>query len=357
MKKILKKQRISIALVLALSCILSGCGKNSKQDSDGAPLIKMVAAAQNNTPSHLDSILATTAGFYKEEGIDMDMFYNISNTDCIQALLDGKVDVCSSSATSLLSYIDQGEDIVIIGGQMTEGASLFCLPERVNEFQEMNEETLAGKKVGVTRLQSGDIAFRSYLNSQGVDLSKIEFIEMDSCNSIIEAIKKGELDLGSIFPAFRIAAQESGLAVAKHIDELSPGFICCRIFTTRDKLEANRDAFKHVIRANLKAYEMVETDHEGSVKSALSVVDMDEKTFTDILYNYGHYTLNPDIQKNDIIDFYNSMVNIGYSEGNVNIEDHIDTELFLEALDELVKEEPENKIFAALKEQTKRTDF
>ncbi|QUO20884.1 ABC transporter permease subunit [Clostridiaceae bacterium Marseille-Q4143] len=62
--------------------------------------------------------------------------------------------------SAVLNYIDQGSDIVIIGGQMSEGASLYALPDRASEFTELNEETLAGKKVGVTRLNTGDIAFR-----------------------------------------------------------------------------------------------------------------------------------------------------------------------------------------------------
>lgn len=55
--------------------------------------------------------------------------------------------------SAVLNYIDQGSDIVIIGGQMSEGASLYALPDRASEFTELNEETLAGKKVGVTRFK------------------------------------------------------------------------------------------------------------------------------------------------------------------------------------------------------------
>ena len=43
----------------------------------------------------------------------------MSNQDNIQALLQDKADLVSAGATAVLNYIDQGSDIVIIGGQMS----------------------------------------------------------------------------------------------------------------------------------------------------------------------------------------------------------------------------------------------
>ena len=240
----------ALSIIVAFSS-LAGCTSSSQEVSVAStPVeetgVKLVAAAANNGVGHLNSILASTAGFYQKEGLDVEMYYNPSNPECTQALLDGKVDLVSAASTCVLNYIDLGEDIVIIGGQMTEGASLFSLPDRADEFGEINAETLAGKKIGVTRLQSGDIALRSYLSEQGVDLSSIEFVELDSCATIIEAIKKGEVDLGSLFLTFRQTAEAQGLVPVKHLDELYPGFICCRIYTTRENLEEIRANFKAV---------------------------------------------------------------------------------------------------------------
>ena len=50
------------------------------------------------------------------------------------------------------------------------------------------------------------------------------------------------------------------------------------------------------------------------------------------------------------------MVDIGYSKGNVNIDDYIDTTVFEDALNELIKENPDNKTYQALKAESESTN-
>lgn len=371
---------LAISAVLAVS-VLAGCGSSSTASTSTASAAsssaasseqeteestaeetasetpKLIAAAANTHVAHVDSVVAANAGLYAKEGLDVEMYYNPSNPECTQALLDGKVDLVSAGSTCVLNYIDQGEDIVIIGGQMTEGAALFALPERADEFSEINGETLAGKKVGVTRLQSGDIALRSYLSSAGVDLSTIEFVELDSCATVIEAVQKGQVDIGSVFMTFRETAEAQGLVAVKHIDELYPGFICCRLYTTRDKLEANRDAFKAAVKANIEAFHLINTDPDTAIKAIREGIDLDEELLRSEIYEYGHLTLDPNPAKKDIESFYQSMVDIGYANGGVDLDEHIDTSLFLEALDELLEENPDDEIYLALKERSDATNF
>ena len=372
MKEYLKRAgAVLLGLTLAVAS-LTGCGSNTgtkpaestaagssvsnNSAAETAEPVSLVVAANNTGVGHLDSMLAYTGGFYEKEGLDVEMYYNPSNPECTQALLDGKVQLCSGASTCVLNYIDQGEDIVIIGGQMTEGASLFALPERAEEFSEITEETLSGKKIGVTRLQSGDIAFRSYLSEQGVDLSKIEFVELDSCATIIEAIRKGDVDLGSLFLTYRQTAEAQGLTAVKHLDELYPNFICCRIYTTKQNLKENRDAYVKAIKANIEAYNLIYSDEEAAVKSAMANFDIDEEVIREQIYDYGHLTLNPNPSKIDVEKFYQSMVDIGYSGGNVNIDDYIDVSVYEDALDELLAEDPDNAIYQQLKQESAATN-
>ncbi len=339
---------IVIAAVVLIAAVVAVVITQRPSAKEGET-IQLRQAVMNSIVAHLDSIVADEAGYYGEEGLDVTINYNNSNPDNIQALLDDKVDFVSAGSTAVLNYIDQGADLVIIGGQMSQGASLFTLPERAEEFQEITAETLEGKKVGVTRLQTGDIALRKYLSDLGADLSKIEFVELDSCSTIIEAIKKGEVDIGSLYLTFRETGEQQGLVAVKHLDELWDGFICCRLFTTREKLEANRDAFVKVLKANIKAYNLIQTDRDKTLELAKKDIDLDESILASQIYDYGHLELSPDPAAKDTTDFYNAMVDIGYAEGNVDISQYIDSSLYEEALNELLEEEPDNEVYQALK--------
>ncbi len=366
----MKKRALTLLLTAALSAgLLAGCGSSSDSstaasdtqettDSESSDTAEATSDSKgslrvltyNNVVGHIDSVLAYAAGYYEDEGLDIQMTYNNSNPDNIQALLQDKADLVSAGATAVLNYIDQGSDIVIIGGQMSEGATLYSLPERADEFSELSDATLDGKKVGVTRLSTGDIAFRKVLKDKGVDLSKVNFVELDSQATVVEAVKKGEVDLGVAFLTYRQSAEAQGLTPVSYLDgeDEWPGFICCRMFTTREKLEANRDAYVAALKANIRAYALLKTDEDQTVKYALQELETDEETVRGQVYEYGHigFDPNPDVKNTEA--FFQAMVDIGYSEGNVDMKDYIDPTVFEDALNELLQEEPDNEVYLEL---------
>ena len=377
----MKKRALTLLLTAALSAgLLAGCGSASDSSTAASDTQETTEATDsassdtaeatsdskgslrvltyNNVVGHIDSVLAYAAGYYEDEGLDIQMTYNNSNPDNIQALLQDKADLVSAGATAVLNYIDQGSDIVIIGGQMSEGATLYSLPERADEFSELSDATLDGKKVGVTRLSTGDIAFRKVLKDKGVDISKVNFVELDSQATVVEAVKKGEVDLGVAFLTYRQSAEAQGLTPVSYLDgeDEWPGFICCRMFTTREKLEANRDAYVAALKANIRAYALLKTDEDQTVKYALQELETDEETVRGQVYEYGHigFDPNPDVKNTEA--FFQAMVDIGYSEGNVDIKDYIDPTVFEDALNELLQEEPDNEVYLELQAADQATN-
>lgn len=367
----MKRKIFSLLLATTvLAGLMTGCGSSSidsttsssaegsSEEASEEPVTLRVLG-WNSVVGHIDSVIAYTAGFYEEEGINAEFTYNNSNPDNIQALLEDKSDLTSAGATAVIQYIDGGSDIVIIGGQMSLGETVYALPERADEFKELTEETLAGKKIGVTRLNTGDIAFRKILTDRGVDLSKIEFVELDSQATVTEAVLKGEVDLGINFLTFRSSAEAQGLVPVSQLDAEDewPDYICCRIFTTREKLEANRDAYVKAMKANIKAYELIQTDQEATVAAAQKGLEIDEDVLIDQLYTYGHLGLSPNPDVKNTTAFYQAMVDIGYSEGNVDIKDYIDASVYIDALNELLEEDPDNEIYLELKAESDATNF
>lgn len=330
--------------------------ENSDENEEEKDTLRIVAF--NNMIAHVDSIVAKNAGLYEKNGIVPEFTFNNSNPDNIQTLLADKADLVSAGATALLQYIDQGSDIVIIGGQMSSGETLYCLPERADEFSELTQETLAGKKVGVSRMNTGDIVFRKILQDKGVDLSTIEFVELDSQATVTQAIASGEVDLGINFLTYREAAEQQGLVALTHFDgeDEWPGFICCRLFTTREKLEANRDAYKNAVKANIEAYALIQEEPDKAVEYALQDLSIDETTLRNQLFEYGHVGIGPNPDRKNTAEFYQAMVDIGYSQGNIDINDYIDTSLYTEALQELMKEYPDSQVYKDLWEESEATN-
>lgn len=331
----------------------------TKQEAGNDKKIPLRVIAVNNNVAHIDSVIAQYAGLYDKNGLDTTMQFNPSNPDNIQALLADKADLVSAGSSAVLNYIDNGSDIVIIGGQMSLGETVYVRPERAEEFKDLyNPNTLYGKKVGVTRLNTGDVAFRKILKDKGLDLSKIEFVELDSQATVTQAVIKGDVDLGINFLTFRDGAEKQGLVPVSQLDAEDewPNYICCRIFTTRDKLKQTREAYVDAMKANIEAYSLIENDKEAAEKAARQGIDLDDDAYQKQVYQYGHIGLSPNPDRKNTKAFFQAMVDVGYSKGNVNIDDYIDTSVFEDALEELLKADPENKTYQALKAESESTN-
>ncbi len=351
----MKKSVISklLALTLAGTVLAGGAAY-----ADDAASNDLRVLAWSTSVGHLDTVIAYSAGYYEEEGVNAEFLYNNSNPENVQALLEDKADLVSAGATAVFQFIDQKSDIVIIGGQMSSGETVYSLPERADEFKELNEETLAGKKVGVTRMNTGEIAFKKILLNRGVDISKIEFVELDSQATVTQAVAKGEVDLGINFLSFRSSAEKLGLAPVSQLDAEDewPGYICCRIFTTKEKLAENRDVYVDAMKANIKAYELIQTDHEAALDAAEDGMELEREEIDSQVYSYGHLGLSPNPDRKNSAEFYQAMVDVGYVDGNVDINDYIDTTVYEDALAELLEEDPDNEVYQALLEESNETN-
>jgi NitT/TauT family transport system substrate-binding protein len=153
-----------------------------------------------------------------------------------------------------------------------------------------------------------------------------------------------------VYVQFRKIAEDQGLVVVKHIDELAPGYTCCRILTTRNELEKNRGQFVSFLKAQIKAYNIYKTDKARTLEIANKTYDNGADVLEHDLYEYGHFNIVPDPYKKKIENFYAAMVDVGYANGSLTgqLDKYIDTSLYKEALDSVIKEEPDNAVYKEL---------
>ena len=110
------------------------------------------------------------------------------------------------------------------------------------------------------------------------------------------------------------------------------------------------------MKAQIKAYKLLKTEPDKTVELLKNYIQVDEDVLYGQLYEYGHLGINPNPAKDKFIDFYDSMVNIGYAKGSVNIADYIDTTIFEDAITQILEENPEDEIYKELYEEFKATN-
>jgi NitT/TauT family transport system substrate-binding protein len=300
------------------------------------------------------SAIAKEEGYYEANGLDVE-FVSLaagSNLDQIAALVTGKLDASlSPGAIGTLVAIDMDQPVVVIGGTMSGSTSLFLRQGEESKFPDFTAANVEGKKIGVKRTSTGDIVFRGYLKEQGVDLSKISFIELDSAPSAIMALNKGEVDVAIAGGggSTRYTAIKTGLNLYKHIDDFSPNYVCCRILTTPELIKNKRDAFIAYLAGNIKAYKIYVTDHKKTLDVAIKYYNVDEERINSELYVIGGRSHHPDPGKKRLSDLYKKAASVEYVTGKGDLNSHIDTSVYEDALNKVIAENPNDSFYQEMK--------
>lgn len=348
----MKKRGIISLLALVAMLSLTACGgsKQGNSDAKANDTTQEQASGDKETSKgkpfkwaqgFSGNVMVTIAqdkGYFKDEGVEVEEIQLDNHTDAFAALNSGKVDICSNSGTNMpLQHIGAGEDVTIFGGHMESGS----MPVIAKKGVKWNgPEDLIGKKV------AGEANFYPItgpLYDKGYDpVHEIEWIPFNSDNDRVMAVKNGEVDYGVIGTnQMKNILESDDIEVLAYVDEILPNYSCCRMATRGELIKERPDDFKKILKALIRAHRDFIRDREAAVELTVDHLNLDHDTVAAYMLNDEHYIINPDPLKNSCIRAWDWLLAMGYfDEGakDINVEDHINTELYKEALDELIKE-------------------
>lgn len=290
-------------------------------------------------------VLAHQMGYYKEEGLDVEIKQISNLNEGITAVQMGKLDILPLGIIPSLTFIAKGADLVIYGGTIAEGGQGVTLPQNRDKYKDM--KSFKGKKVGVHRPETGHMIARAKIREAGLDLDKdVEMIRIDGFQSIIEAVSKGIVDIGFVNSGFGLIAEKKGLAIAFNIGDIAPNAVCCRQTTSRAVYDSKRGALVKFQIANLRAYKLMTDDPKTAVRKLMEYSGQPEDYVKYCLYsNVMVITMDP--AANRIKEFYEIMDKNGDLPKNPqkDIAKNIDSSIYRAALDEMLKRYPKDPSF------------
>lgn len=296
--------------------------------------------------------IAKEQGYFEEEGLEVTLNEFQTGPDEINALLADKLDVEAGGVGEPLSFINNGKDLVIIGGAMGGDSAAIAKTKELAETLKKDPKAYEGKTVATVKMSTPDVTIKGALKEQGVDLSKVNFVEFKTAADVVQAVKSGKAEVGLVWPPFQYTAEEQGLFIVKFSDEYLPNHPCCRIVTTGAKIDENRDKWVKFERALTKAYNYYKTNPDGSVAAVGKYVKMEPAALKAALYD-GHLSLSPDPNKKGTLKYWELLEILGYDkiQNKSTLEKSIDTTIYKDALDQLAKENPDNANYQFLLKQ------
>ena len=164
--------------------------------------------AQSASPALLDASLIDTEGsaehtlndvavrqgFFEQAGIRSDVAYILGTDGLIGALTRGTADLCLASGISpVIAAIADGAPLRIVAG-----ANLLNVHTVFSKFENIRTlRDLEGKRVGVG--PKGALLHQlvaAGMMKQGLDPSKVTFVDLANSGSVFKAVAKGDVDAG-----------------------------------------------------------------------------------------------------------------------------------------------------------------
>lgn len=288
---------VGVVVALLLAAVLAGCG--SDDEASDLPRIDLFVGTQ----PFGTIFVAEDQGLFKKEGVDVRVNRFSSGTEATEAFRAASAGLfVAGDMPSLLAW--ENGDVVGVA-PISADVTTFSLVvgKGVSEAAD-----LRGKKLATVVGSTGDIFIRSYLKNNGLDFSDIELVNLGP-GDMAPALARGDID-GFAWLGAEISTGVESTDGATILQEGTEGYVVNHIIlsATKNVLE-DEDAIQGVIRALLKAQDIVNDDPDSAVDSVVKVTEMNPETARSDLERIDYdmtYTADFGTEMNDIIDLAES---------------------------------------------------
>jgi len=354
----MRKRKWLVGMGLSAVLALSACnGQEKASTKDNEKTYELKVAYGNLYGAPLADI-ARAEGFFEEENLKVDMV-GLSG-DGLTPLQAEKVDIALTfGSTAPMNFIANGADFQMIGGHMEGGHPLVAKKENVDQYKTL--EDYKGKKIAVVHLDTLDVYFKAALQEAGIDIKKdVEFIELDSRASVLEAVKTGKADVGISGTGHLTKTLELGLAPVQWINDIEPDAVCCRVTVRGDISDEQAIAYKKFMKALIKAERVKLESPEKNLEASIDrFKNLSESTIDEIV-NEPHLINTADPNKNETLELWEKMKSIGYVKKeaeNIDMNAHFNLSFYEQAIDELIEENPDDEYYQKQLERFNQQNF
>ena len=200
----------------------------------------LVVGYSSVTSVFLPFWIGNEAGFYKKEGLDVQLIYIASSTTMAQAMFAREVAISTVNSGSVVSSGLQGGDLVLMGAVMNTAAFYIMARPEISGVQD-----LKGKRIGVTRLgSSSDFAIREYLKKNQLQTGRdVNIMQAGGMPELAAALNSGSISAAPLSAPSSYVAEQRGNRVIANLAHEGIYFVIVGLTTTRRFLrEQRRDA-------------------------------------------------------------------------------------------------------------------
>ena len=224
----------------------------------------------------LPMMVGTERGFYKREGLDMELIFVRGASTAVQALLANQIQFIFSVGPQMPA-VWEGNDIMLLAQQVGRPTfSLVVTPD----IQKIAD--LKGKKIGVTFGGSTAAGTKALLELNKINPDKdVEYISLPGNEPKIAAMKQGIISAALLAPPADYLAMKAGMKRLLSLADVFKDTAFTGLAATARTIKENPQMVKRMVRAIVRSVIHTRDNPEDALQVAMKRLGMERDAAQD----------------------------------------------------------------------------
>lgn len=261
MRNLIRHLAVAAMGTVALAATLTGASAQELKKVTYA-----IATADLNV-GYPFATLAKHLGYFKEEGLDVNIVPGQSSAATVQLLLTGRADVGVAQPDPVMIQRANANIPLISFYPVSRRGTNVLIVKEDSPIKTLKD--VKGKKVGVGDLGSASVNYlKSRLGEEGMSMNDVSLVATGYGTPGFEALKGGTTDLAISFSGGVARMTVAGYKVrVLPQPESEKDLYTYNLFATQDYIKANPDVIKGIGRATAKATVYLKNNPEAAVRA------------------------------------------------------------------------------------------
>jgi ABC-type nitrate/sulfonate/bicarbonate transport system substrate-binding protein len=228
--------------------------------------------------------VAHEEGFFKKNGLDVELIHIPSSSRGIQAILAGEIAFSYMDGLNAAQANLKGAGVVLVAGATNRFVfSLMAKPEIKRVVD------LKGKKIGITRIGSSTHTTAVWaLTQAGLKPNDYQILPLLEVPNILTALMAGQIDAGVVSPPTNSRARKAGLNELANLAKEGPEYVSVAVGTSRSYIRANEDIVRRVVRSYAEAVHLFKTNKQAAIRVLQKYTKVKEQDILEDAYSQFH---------------------------------------------------------------------
>lgn len=218
--------------------------------------INITTTAGNNGQAFID--LMQSQGFLSKYGLDAEFITAGDGSKIVVALLSGSADLCRAGGFGqVLAAIDKGAELKVVGGAiLTAAVGVYSTNPEVRTLKDLEGRTVGTGAPGALLHQM----MVAVMEKQGVDVGKVNFVNIGSSSQVFKAVVAGKVDAGPCQNDVHFQQEKYGIHCLSELWVDLPEYPYQAAYASTRALTEKRDVVVRCMAAFKEFYDFVQSD-------------------------------------------------------------------------------------------------